>query len=303
MTIRTAAILALASFCLAGTAIAADPPKISEISAPTSYKYIPLGNMGSPATDQWEDVSGWRIVRNVTQPALIPVLPKPGTANGTAVIIAPGGGFYQLSMDSEGFKVAEYLAERGITAFVLKYRLYKTDPDYATFRAAASAKPGRPPHNQFIPVADEASEPFSNAKADGLAAMKYVRSHAADYGLKTDRIGFMGFSAGGITTMNVALDYDKDSRPDFIGCIYGAMSADTKVPADAPPAFVMVAADDKGQGWASTPIFDAWREAGKSVELHIYAHGAHGFGMRTQGTSSDHWADDFYNWLKTEIMK
>jgi acetyl esterase/lipase len=282
MTTRTAALLAVAAtLCLAGNAIAADPPKITEISAPTGYKSIPLSSEGSAATDQWEDVSGWRIVRNVTQPALIPILPKPGTANGTAVIIAPGGGFYQLSMDSEGFKVAEYLAERGITAFVLKYRLDTTVPDYTTFRTAVNARPGRAPHNQFVPPSDASRK----ALADGVAAMKYVRGHASEYGVKTDKIGFMGFSAGGITTMNVALNYDKDSRPDFVGCIYGAMPPDAKVPADAPPAFVMVAADDKGQGWASTPIFDAWREAGKSAELHIYARGAHGFGMAPARTT------------------
>ncbi|HVZ29577.1 MAG TPA: alpha/beta hydrolase [Asticcacaulis sp.] len=299
MTARTAALTLALTLTLAAPAIAADPPKISEIPAPTGYKYIPLSEVGSPATDQWEDVSGWRIVRNVTQPALIPVLPKPGTANGTAVIIAPGGGFFQLSMDSEGFKVAEYLADRGITAFVLKYRLDKTDADYNAFRAAANNKPSRGPHNTFV----EPNDSSRKAVADGLAAMKYVRGHAADYGLKTNQIGFMGFSAGGVTTMNLALSYDKDSRPDFIGSIYGAMPPNAMVPADAPPAFIMVAADDKGMGWASTPIFDAWRDAGRSAELHIYARGAHGFGMRVQGSSSDHWADDFYNWLKTEIMK
>jgi acetyl esterase/lipase len=301
MTAVKAALFAAAMLGLAVPAMAADPPK--EIPAPTDFKSIPLSTVGSPSTDQWEDISGWRIVRNVTQPALIPVLPKPGTANGTAVVIAPGGGFFQLSMDSEGFKVAQYLADRGITAFVLKYRLDKTDADYNTFRAASNNKPARPPHPQFTNADDEAGASVQNAKADGLAAMKWVRAHAGDYGLKTNQIGFMGFSAGGVTTMNVALGYDKDSRPDFIGCVYGAMPADAKVPADAPPAFIMVAADDKGMGWASTPIFDAWRNAGKSAELHIYARGAHGFGMRVQGSSSDHWADDFYNWLKTEIMK
>jgi acetyl esterase/lipase len=302
MTAR-AALLALAvALSLSAPAIAADPPRITEISTPAEYKYIPLSTIGSPATDQWEDIGGWRIVRNVTQPALIPVLPKPGTANGTAVIIAPGGGFFQLSMDSEGFKVAEYLADRGITAFVLKYRLDKTDRDYNAFRAQANNKTPRPPHNQFTPAEDLKLETVSNAKADGLAAMKWVRAHAADYGVRTDRIGFMGFSAGGVTTMNVALGYEKDSRPDFIGSIYGSMP-DQAVPADAPPAFIMVAADDKGMGWASTPIFDAWRNAGRPAELHIYARGAHGFGMRVQGSSSDHWADDFYNWLKTEVMK
>ncbi len=291
-------LLALSIACLATPAFAAEPPKVTLIPAPSDVRTIPLNNEGSQASERWEDVNGWRIVRDVTQPALIPVLPKPGTANGTAVIIAPGGGFYQLSMDSEGFKVAQYLADRGITAFVLKYRLDHTPDDYATFRAEVGARPGRPPQNKYI-------DPYPaslKGQEDGLAAMRWVRAHAADYGIEPHHIGFMGFSAGGITTMGVALNYDATTRPDFIGVIYGAMPHQA-IPADAPPAFIVVAADDAGMSWAAEPIFDAWHDAGKPVELHVYAHGAHGFGLRTQGKSSDHWIDDYYNWLKTEILK
>jgi acetyl esterase/lipase len=141
-----------------------------------------------------------------------------------------------------------------------------------------------------------ASPAVALAQADGLAAMQWVRTHAADYGIDPQKIGFMGFSAGGATTMNVATAYDSASRPNFIGVIYGAMP-ERAVPTDAPPAFVSVAADDSLLAYASTPIFDAWRSAGKSAELHIYAKGGHGFASKNQGTSSDHWLEDYFNWL------
>jgi acetyl esterase/lipase len=287
--LKTTLALALAALCFAAQPAAA---QTRVIPTPTDLKIIPLSAGGSPATEEWEDVSGWRRARNVTQAALYPVLPKAGTATGAAVIIAPGGGFQLLSMDSEGFRVADYFAERGVTAFVLKYRLAKMPP-----AGAPTPTAGAP---QMSPATAEAT---LLAQADGLAAMKWVRSHAADYGLRTDRIGFMGFSAGGTTTTNVVLNYDKESRPDFVGVVYGGMPAEAKVPADAPPAFIMVAADDARMGDRALPIFQAWRAAGRSAELHIYARGAHGFGMRVQGTSSDHWADDFYNWLKAEVLK
>jgi acetyl esterase/lipase len=286
--LKTALVLALVAVCVGAHPAAA---QTTVIPTPTDIKIVPLSADGSPGTEQWEDVSGWRRARNVTQAALYPVLPKAGTANGAAVIIAPGGGFQLLSMDSEGFRVADYLAERGITAFVLKYRLAQMPP---------AAVPAAPALANPSPTTAEAT---LLAQADGLAAMKWVRGHAAEYGLKPDKIGFMGFSAGGTTTTNVVLNYDKDSRPDFVGVVYGGLTPGAVVPADAPPAFIMVAADDPRMGDRALPIYQAWRAAGRSAELHIYARGAHGFGMRTQGTSSDHWAEDFYAWLKAEVLK
>lgn len=271
----------------------AHPPK--RIPAPADLKVIALSSSGSPTSEIWEiDASGWRTVRDVTQPALIPVVPKRGTANGTAIVIAPGGGFFNLSMDTEGLEVAKYLAHRGIVCFVLKYRLDSTPADVDGFWNVIAAK-----FSEFNPKqthSEMASPAVALAQADGLAALQWVRAHAADYGIDAHRIGFMGFSAGGATTMNVATAYDSTSRPDFIGVIYGAMP-ERPVPADAPPAFVLVAADDSLLAYASTPIFDAWRAAGKSAELHIYAKGGHGFGTKKQGTSSDHWLEDYFNWL------
>lgn len=274
----------------------ANPP---QTVAPPAIKAIPLAQTGSADTALWETFEGWRTVRNVTQPALYPVLPAAGTANGTSVIIAPGGAFLSLSFDTEGMEVAKYLAARGITCFVLTYRLDATPKDIDGFGRAIGARIGKAPPKMTHGEITSPAEVL--AQADGLAAVAYVRSHAAEYGIDTHKIGFMGFSAGGMTTMNVATSYTPASRPDFIGVIYGA-SPVRPVPADAPPAFIALAADDPLLGYASVPIFDAWREAGKSAELHVYAHGSHGFGMRKVGTSAEHWIEDYYTWLVAEHL-
>ena len=272
----------------------AHPPVVTTAPDITA---IPLGTMGSPASNLWETMEGMRTERNVTQPALYPVLPAAGTANGTAVIIAPGGAFLTLSFDSEGYQVAQYLAARGITCFVLTYRVDATPADIDGLAGAIGQRIGSAPARMTHGQVSSPSQDL--AQADGLAAVAYVRGHAKDYGIDAAKIGFMGFSAGGMTTMNVATSYDATTRPDFVGVIYGAMP-ERAVPADAPPAFIAVAADDPLLGYASVPMFDAWREAGKDVELHIYAHGGHGFGMRKVGTSAEHWIDDYYNWLVSE---
>jgi acetyl esterase/lipase len=275
----------------------ANPPR--PIPAP-AIKTIPLAAIGSTKTEIWETMFGQTTLRNVTQPALYPVLPAPGKANGTALVIAPGGGFLSLSMESEGLMVARHLAERGVTCFVLAYRLDPTPQDPRAFMAVvgkrfSTPRPGRtgidPTESPAIPLAQE----------DGLAALRYVRGHAADYGIDPKRIGMIGFSAGGMTTMNVATAYDASSRPDFIGVIYGA-APERPVPKDAPPAFIALAANDSLLGHASVPIFESWRAAGKPVELHVYEAGDHGFGMRKTGTTADNWIGHFTQWLQASKL-
>ena len=276
----------------------AHPPTAA--SAPAIVP-IPLSAAGSGDSDIWERTpDGLLTVRQVTRPALYPVLPAAGTANGTAVIIAPGGAFVALSFDSEGLMVANELAKHGITCFVLKYRLDKVPADPRAFiqhmlGVMAKAKPDMTRGDLIdTPTAKLAHE-------DGLSAVSWVRSHAADYGIAPDRIGLMGFSAGAMTTMNVAITHTPATRPDFIGVIYGA-APELPVPADAPPAFIALAADDKLLGKASVPIFEDWRAAGKPVELHIYARGDHGFGMRKSGGTADHWLEQFEIWLKASAL-
>ena len=110
----------------------------------------------------------------------------------------------------------------------------------------------------------------------------------------------MGFSAGGRVTAGVALEHDAQSRPDFAAPIYGALWEDITVPADAPPLFMALANDDELAVEPGLALYSAWRAAGHPVELHIYAQGGHGFGMRKQGLPADHWIDRFGEWLQVQ---
>jgi acetyl esterase/lipase len=235
------------------------------------------------------------VVTNVTQPTLTVYKPDPALANGTSVVVCPGGGFMALSITSEGIDVAKWLASRGVTAFVLKYRLARTGED-AT--------------QEFIQLFQD-KERFGKmmaqivplAIADGLASMTYVRKHAADWGLAPDRVGIIGFSAGGTVTAAAGFRYTPESRPAFLAPIYAAASAmkDAPVPADAPPMFLAAATDDQFHLAAdSVQLYTQWTAALKSAELHMYAKGGHGFGMRKQGFPSDHWIDRFGEWLDSQ---
>ena len=121
------------------------------------------------------------------------------------------------------------------------------------------------------------------AIAGGQQAMKVVRQPASQWGLAPARIGMIGFSAGGRVTVGVALEHDAESRPNFAAPIYGALWEDLAVPADAPPLFIALANDDELAVDPGVALYCAWRAPGQSVELHIYAQGGHGFGMRKQG--------------------
>lgn len=233
-----------------------------------------------------------RVVSNVVDPTLTAFRPEPARSNGSAVIICPGGGFHALSIDSEGIEVARPLVARGTTAFVLKYRLV----------ASSTADPGAEMMTKSRPEMDAACAPIVPlAMADGLAAMAYVRAHADDYGIDPERVGILGFSAGGTVAASVAYNYEAASRPAFVGAIYlGFLRAiTTAVPVDAPPLFALAATDDQlGLAPDSVALYTAWTGAGRSAELHLYAAGGHGFGMRTQGLPSDRWIELFDTWLE-----
>jgi len=234
------------------------------------------------------------VVTNVTRPTLTVFKPSPDLKINTAVVICPGGGFMALSIASEGTDVARYLAARGVTAFVLKYRLAHTGEDAtAEFGALFADRPKfDAAMKDVIPL----------AVADGLAAVAYVRQHAAEYGISPERVGIMGFSAGGAVTSEVALHYKPEGRPAFVAPIYGgALSQDAPVPSDAPPMFVTAATDDSlGLAPGSIALWQKWAGAHKTVELHMYAKGGHGFGIHTQGIPTDHWIDRFADWLQLE---
>lgn len=248
-----------------------------------------------PEKQYFSKVWNTTIVANVTKPSLTVFRPKPELKNGTAIVVCPGGGFMALSIDAEGNDVAKYLAARGVTAFVLKYRLAHTGDDATQEFTELIAD-----HQRFHEMA---AKIVPLAIADGLAAVTYVRQHASEWGVSPDRVGIIGFSAGGAVTAGVAFRYAPEGRPAFVAPIYagGESFKDAPVPPDAPPMFVAAATDDNlGLAPQSVALYQRWLDAHKSAELHMYAKGGHGFGMRKQNLPTDHWIDRFADWLELQ---
>jgi acetyl esterase/lipase len=220
-------------------------------------------------------------VFNVVTPTLTVYLPDRAKATGTGVIIAPGGAFVALAIDLEGHNVARWLQAKGIAAFVLKYRILEKKQE------------GIPAMNM-----DEAGK---YGIADGIQAIKVVRLHAAEWGISPNRVGFMGFSAGAMVGSFTLLQADAAARPNFAAPIYGApFGVMPAIPAKLPPIFMAWAQDDTVALDPIVKFYEALKTAGNKPEAHIFGSGGHGFGMRKQGTSSDHWIDSFYYWLESQ---
>ena len=285
-----------AAFALAAPAPAQDDAMVP-IAVPSQPDAVPLGTgpmPGATAPESWHRQYGRVFARNVTVATLTPFLPDPARATGAAVIVAPGGGFRTLSMENEGWDVARALAARGVAAFVLKYRLIPTPPDMGEFARSMRemfSGAARPP--RLSP--EQALAAIAPQLADARAAFALVRSRAAEWQIDPGRIGMVGFSAGAMLTMATALN-GQEARPAFIGIIYGPLAPVT-VPADAPPMFVALAADDPLFGNGGFGLIDSWRTARRPVEFHLYEQGGHGFGMYQKETTSTGWFDAFARWL------
>lgn len=241
------------------------------------------------------DVRDIKVVRNVSIPTLTTYLPDPSIADGTAVVVCPGGGYHFLSIDMEGIDVARWLNARGIAAFVLKYRVIQTGDDFpeVVWRRLANEQS----------MTDIMEPLWPKLLADGQQAIRIVRERAPMWNIKPDRIGMMGFSAGSTVTINVALEHDALSRPDFVAAIYSAGRANAPVPDDAPPLFILSANDDEMAAPISVDLYTTWRGANKPVELHIIAKGGHGFGMRKLGMPTDSWIESLYSWLSNLVFE
>jgi predicted peptidase len=276
---------------------------VCAITSTAQQKVIQLYEGAAPGSESWtwseaeNDSNMWqtKVVYNVSKPTLTVFQPAEGKANGTAVIIAPGGAFHALSINSEGYDVARWLVEKGVTCFVLKYRLarsFTADPVKEVM-----AKWGKKEFDD----ANAATIPL--AIADGRAAIAYVRKHADEFNVLTNRIGIMGFSAGGTVTAGTLFDYTREDRPDFAAPVYPYFRKDMigTVAKDAPPMFILTATND-GLGFAthSVDLYSAWLNAKKDVEMHLYARGDHGFGMRTQNLPTDKWIERYAEWLEVQ---
>jgi acetyl esterase/lipase len=214
------------------------------------------------------------------------------------VVVAPGGAYMALALETEGYRVARRLADAGVAAFVLKYRVDPTPREPEVFIAAITQRVQQ--GGLADPQAPWPHYPCeADACADGLAALRWVRQRGAAWGLDPARVGIMGFSAGGMLAMRVACQYpDAASRPGFVASVYGAMDRTMPLPADAPPLFLAAAADDALLAHMALPMMARWRAAGHPAELHLYERGGHGFGARAQGSSSDQWLSHFLHWLR-----
>jgi acetyl esterase/lipase len=293
---------ALACLLFFAGSVAAQDGTIYPLDPPAEPNALPLntgGVEGQEAPETWFRQWGDPMARNITTATLTPFLPKPGTANGAAVIVAPGGGFRWLSMGNEGWEVAEALADRGIAAFVLKYRLQPTPESLDEFRDSMN-RPPAPPANPSS-GASQGDTPIrrprpdlTNQLKDAEAAYAMILERAEEWGVDPKRLGMIGFSAGAGLTMHCTLN-SESMELAFIGPIYGGMGP-VKVPADAPPMFNVIATDDflfRGQ----FGVIESWFEAGRPVEFHLYQNGGHGFGLGNPNRTSNQWFDAFIHWL------
>jgi endo-1,4-beta-xylanase len=254
----------------------------------------PNGAPGSEANTAQETVrvneNGEHIVSTVHRPSLTPFLPSKDKATGAAVIIAPGGGHRELWMDHEGYNVARWLSEHGVAAFVLKYRLAREGGSTYTVEGTALA--------------------------DIQRGIRLVRNRAPEWSVDPQRVGVMGFSAGGELAALAGTRWDagitgtadpldrKSSKPAFQALLYPAISHDMTRLKESPPSFLVCGEDDRPDIAQGLPqLYLLLKQAGVSAELHVFAHTGHGFGVRpgNRPPVSD-WPQLFLEWLDVQGM-
>jgi endo-1,4-beta-xylanase len=289
------AALLMAAVSRSNAAVPAEPPK--ESPHPPSIVLWPNGAPGSEARKNEPETLAWReepennivfpILFNIHNPSIVPFIPEAGKATGAAVIIAPGGGHMFLTIDREGYDLAKWLADRGVAAFVLKYRL-------------ARDQAGNSPYKVDV-----------DALADAKRSMRMVRSRAAEWGIDPNRIGFLGFSAGGEVAGLLATRFDAgdpkasdpiektNCRPDFNGFIYGGPYRVATLPPNMAPSFLLCAFNDPGNANNEANLFLKLKAANVQTELHIYSTGGHGFGVRNdRGYAVETWPSRLQDWMK-----
>jgi acetyl esterase/lipase len=260
--------------------------------AAAAQETVSLWPGGAPGFEDRKDTAEIQetfYIRNVHNPSLTVFLPPAEKATGAAMVICPGGAHRFLTIDAEGLGPAKYLSERGVAAFVLKYRLGRDD---------------KSPY----PVYDIQQ----HAREDAHRAIRLIRSRASAWKIDPERVGILGFSAGGEVVSLAAFGEMKEStdtadpidrgsgRPNFLVYVYpGPLGIPDAIPRAAPPAFLCVAADDRGAARSIDRLYQKYREGGASVEAHIFAKGGHafGFGTRSKVAAVQHWPERLTDWL------
>ena len=273
--------LFVALFILPASVFAAEEPK-----------EIPLWPNGAPGSEGKTNAEivrvtadGEHVVRNVHNPSLTPYFPRKESAKGAAVIIAPGGGHREMWMDHEGYNLAKWLSERGVAAFVLKYRLAREQ--------------------------DSTYKIEEHALDDMKRALRTVRSRAAEWSVDPARVGALGFSAGGELVEWVAMKYDDGNadapdpierqgcKPNFQALIYPGTSGIVEPTTNSPPVFMVCGNDDRAdisEGLAN--VYLKFKKVRVPAELHVYAKTGHGFGMRDRNRSAvGTWPTRFEEWM------
>ncbi|MBL3656383.1 alpha/beta hydrolase [Fulvivirga sediminis] len=250
-------------------------------------------NWKQKEAEMYSDLFKTQVVYNVTDPSLLMYKPE-GKANKTAIIIAPGGGFQSLSINREGIDLAKELAAKGVTAFVLKYRLLETKSNDPAREMMANLKNRDDFNKKTAPIKVMAGD-------DIKTAISYIRDHAKELGVDPQKLGVIGFSAGASVILESVFHSEKETLPNFAASIYGGPSNDileADMPASEIPLFISAATDDQlGLAPRSIDLYNKWLPSGYPVELHVYANGGHGFGMGTQGLPVDTWYKRFEDWL------
>jgi len=272
-------------------------------AVPGDYGTIGPERVRAPSEAPTKDAQ-W--ITNVKNPTVTVFRPSKEKNTGTAVIVCPGGGYWNLAWDLEGEEVAAWLNTMGVTGIVLKYRVP---------RRAGQPEP----------------RPAPGPLLDAQRAVSLVRSRAAEWRIDSNRIGIIGFSAGGHLAIATATQFDQrgyeavdeidriSCRPDFAGAIYPGyfieqqpagveINQDTlapymRIPKEMPPIFLVHASDDKVAGSENSAVmYLALKRAGVPAELHVYAQGGHGFGVRKSALPCSRWTDRFASWLGSQGM-
>ena len=244
-------------------------------------------------------------ISGVVTPSITVYLPSADKATGTAVILCSGGGLMSHSWGSDVINMARWLNERGIAAIGLKYRTRVMGgaggPRMGGGGQALSASV-----TEFSKITKSNANPdtsesgiknIDNAINDALRAMEIVREHAAEWHIDPDKIGYLGFSAGGGVGIGATVRADAQHRPAFMATIYGPSLIDVEVPENAPKLFIATRGDHHNVAAGLVSLYLDWKRAGANAEMHLYDDGTGPFGPDDPGNTSGTWRESFYRWI------